>query len=76
VPAIVLAAGIDGTGSIATCASTGSIKLKPALVTGGSEIGAVKVVSKSSGVCSGGTGDGATIVDIKAKATGTTAANT
>jgi hypothetical protein len=76
VPAIALAAGIDGTGSIPTCPARGSIKLKPALVTGGSEVGAVKVVSKSSGVCSGGTGDGATIVGVKAKAAGTTAANT
>jgi hypothetical protein len=70
------AAGIDGTGSIATCPARGSIKLKPALVTGGSEVGAVKFIAKSSGLCSGGTGDGATIVGVKAKATGTTAANT
>lgn len=73
---IALAAPIDGAGSIATCPQAGKILLKPALVTGGSGAGAVKLVIKSSGACSGGSGDGATIVGFHAKSAGTTAANT
>jgi hypothetical protein len=75
VPAMALAAGIDGTGSIPTCPTSGIIKIKPGLMTGGVLPGEVKVVAKSSGVCSGGTGDGANIVGVKIKAAGTTATN-
>lgn len=76
VPAAAIAAGIDGTGAIPTCPATGKLKLKPAIVTDGAEAGGVKVTAKTSGVCSGGIGDGSTIVSYKVKASGTTTANT
>jgi hypothetical protein len=75
IPALALAAGIDGTGSVPTCPTSGTIKIKPGLMTGGVLPGEVKVVAKSSGVCSGGYGDGATIVGVKIKGAGTTATN-
>jgi len=75
-PAFAQAAGIDGGGSIPTCPSLGKIDLKPALVTDGSVAGIVKLKVASSGACSGGTGDGSSIVNFKAKGAGTTATNT
>jgi hypothetical protein len=74
-PVTSRAAGIDGTGSIATCPATGNVKLKPALLTGGTEAGAVKLTVKTSGACTGGTGDGSSIVSYKVKGAGTTSAN-
>lgn len=65
-----MAAGIDGTGTVGTCPVTGQIKIKPALKTGGTDPGALKV--KGKGTCSGGTMDGATIASMKVKGTGTT----
>jgi hypothetical protein len=76
VPVMAYSAPIDGVGSIATCPAEGSIKLKPGLVTGGAEAGAVKLSVKTSGVCSGGTGDGAPIESYKVKGAGTTSSNT
>jgi hypothetical protein len=70
------AATTDGAGSPPTCPAKGSLKLKPALVIGGAEAGTLKFSSKSSGVCSGGLGDGSTIVSYKMKGAGTTTANT
>lgn len=76
VPASAHAARIDGSGSAPTCPAKGKLKMKPALVTDGAEAGAVKVLAKSSGECSGGTDDGSTIASYKVKLSGTTAANT
>ena len=64
---------IDGTGTVGTCVETGKIKLKPALVNGGTEPGTTKV--KAKGTCSGGTLDGANVVSTKAKGSGTTTTN-
>lgn len=75
VPVMAHAAGIDGTGSMPLCPAGGDIKSKPALVTGGAEAGGLKLKVKSIGACTGGTGDGSTVVSFKAKAAGTTATN-
>lgn len=64
----------DGTGTVGTCSINGSIKLKPALVTGGTSAGSVKAKAKGDG-CTGGTMDGANVVSFKAKGTGTTTSN-
>lgn len=65
---------IDGTGTVGTCSLNGSIKLKPALVTGGTSAGGVKAKAKSV-TCGGGTMDGANVVSFKAKGVGTTTSN-
>ncbi|HYC56147.1 MAG TPA: hypothetical protein VEL28_14530 [Candidatus Binatia bacterium] len=74
-PAMALAAGIDGTGSMPTCPTSGTIKIKPGLITGGILPAEVKVVAKNSGACSGGFGDGLNVVGVKMKGSGTTANN-
>lgn len=74
--AAALAAGIDGTGSVATCPAKGKLNLKPALLATPTGAGAIKLGVKSSGACSGGTGDGANIVSFRARGAGTTLANT
>jgi hypothetical protein len=75
IPAIALGAGIDGTGSIPTCPTSGTLKIKPGLLTGGVLPGEIKLVAKSSAACAGGTGDGANIIGVKIKAAGTSPTN-
>jgi len=70
-----MAAGIDGTGSIGTCPIIGQIKVKPALVNGGSSPANLKVKAKLSGACSGASGDGASVTSFKAKGTASTTTN-
>lgn len=73
--AALAAAPIDGTGTVGTCPLTGQIKIKPALVNGGTAAGGTKAKGKSSGACTGGTMDGATVASFKAKGTSTTTSN-
>ena len=63
------AGGVAGTGSVGTCAFTGKAKIKPALIIGGTETpvttkvaGKLGAKTKAKIACSGGTGDGATVV--------------
>ncbi len=65
----VFASGINGTGAVGTCALQGSISFKPALVNGGTSptTDGVKTKGPKGSTCSGGSGDGATIVTGAAK---------
>jgi len=69
------AAGIDGTGGVGTCPTTGKISIKPALNNGpDAGPGLVKVQTKPTkgGVCTGGTGDGANVISGQSKGSETT----
>lgn len=66
------AAPIDGSGTVGTCVVSGSIKIKPALKNGNVGPAALKAKAKGKETCSGGTGDGANVISIKAKGTATT----
>ena len=69
------AGGVDGTGAVGTCATVGQIKIKPALVNGGTSPGGLKVKTAGTTACSGGTGDGANVISSKGKGTATTTTN-
>jgi hypothetical protein len=78
-PTVKAAAGVDGAGSVGTCATTGKIGLKPALVgfpnPDTSPPDTVKVQTKNpkNVVCTGTrTGDGANVVSASSKGGGTT----
>ncbi|MFN8642898.1 MAG: hypothetical protein U0802_15060, partial [Candidatus Binatia bacterium] len=62
---------INGTGTVGLCTIAGSIKIKPALVNGGTLPIATKAKAKTTAACTGGTLDGATVTAFKAKGTGT-----
>jgi len=67
------AGGIDGTGSV-NCPDVGQIKIKPALVNGGTSADSLKIKTKSDSGCTG-TGDGANVISAKGKGTGTGTTN-
>jgi hypothetical protein len=73
---VAIASGVDGTGAVGTCPVIGSVKIKPALVTGGTSPTNLKVKAKTSGACTGTrSGDGANVATFKAKGTGTSMTN-
>jgi hypothetical protein len=76
-PSAMAAGGIDGTGTVGTCPTAGSIAIKPALVTGGTSPNALSVKTKTpkGSACSGGTGDGANVISAASKGGGTGTTN-
>jgi hypothetical protein len=70
---------IDGVGDVGACPTRGIIKLKPALVAGGTEATTIKVITKApkgfEGPCPGATGDGLNVAKAKGKGEGTSATN-
>jgi hypothetical protein len=78
-PAHAGAPPVNGTGAVGACATTGQIKIKPALVTGGTSPTVLSVQTKPPkgvvGPCPGATVDGATVISGKAKGSGTGTTN-
>jgi hypothetical protein len=72
-----MAGGVNGTGTVGTCPTTGKISIKPGLVNGGTSPDTLKIGAKNpKGVnCSGGTGDGAHVISGTSKGTGSNTAN-
>jgi hypothetical protein len=69
----VLATGIDGTGGVGTCPAAGKISIKPPFTNTdqGPALEKIKWKNPKGGVCSGGSGDGANVLAMKAKGDGT-----
>ncbi len=78
-PAGAGAPPIDGTGSVGTCATVTQIKIKPALVTGGTSPITLSIKTKppkgAPAPCPGATGDGLNVLSGKAKGSGTDTTN-
>src|SRR5262249_44128414 len=75
---LAMASGIDGTGVVGSCPDVGKIKISPGLVNGGTTAATIKIGAKSpkvGGGCTGGSGDGAHVVALKAAGLGTSATN-
>jgi hypothetical protein len=80
VPASAGAPPVNGTGKVGTCATTGQIAIKPALVTGGTATSsATKIKTKppkgAVGPCPGATGDGLDVVSAQSSGVSTGTGN-